>query len=74
MKNCKMPCGCSITKKESGFRTVILRNPKNGKKVTEIKIPKMVSVRQGPQLLPGSRIIKPETYMKYVQKPRRLMI
>lgn len=70
-----MPCGCSVTKKESGFRTVILRNPKTGKKVTEIKVPKMVTVRKGPQLLPGmSRIIKPETYMRYVQQPRRLKI
>ena len=66
-----MPCGCSITKKEAGVRTVILRNPKTGQKVAEIKVPKVANVRNGPQLLPGSRIIKPETLMKYVNQPRR---
>ncbi len=69
-----MPCGCSVTKKEAGFRTVILKNPKTGKKITEIKVPKVVRTSNGPQLLPGSRIIKPETYMREVQMPRRLKI
>ena len=70
-----MPCGCSIAKKRSGSRTLILRNPKTGKKVTEFEVPVMVPIRTKPKLLPGmSKIIKPETYLKYVQQPRRLKI
>jgi len=71
-----MPCPCNVSnsKKEPGIRTVIIRNPKNGQKVAEIKIPIVKTVRNGPQLLPGSRIIKEETLRRYVTQPRRLKI
>lgn len=70
-----MPCGCSIkSKKETSIKKVILRNPKTGKKISEINVPISKYVNSGPQLLPGLRIIKEETYHKYVSKPRRLAV
>jgi len=64
-----MPCACDLTK--TGYKKVVLRNPKTGKIVTEIKVPVQVSQRKGPQLLPGLRNIKHETMMRYVYAPRR---
>lgn len=70
-----MPCGCNIKQQQAGTKKLILRNPKTGKVVATTTVPKMVPVRSGPQLLPGhSRIIKPETMMKYVMRPRKFMI
>lgn len=70
-----MPCGCDINKREVGTKVLILRNPKTGKIIAKTTVPKVVNVKKGPQLLPGyRRIIKPETIMNQVNRPRRLMI
>ena len=71
-----MPCSCALTTtKPVGTKKVIIKNPKTGKKITEISVPKMVRVSKGPVLLPGlTRIMKHETFNKYVLKNRRSSI
>ena len=67
-----MPCACSNTTVTKGTKKVILKNPRTGKKVAEISVPKVTRVAKGPVLLPGlTRIVKEETMRKYVLQSRR---
>lgn len=65
-----MPCGCKVP--SSGSRTIVLNNPRTGKKIAEITIPQ-TKIRKT-ALLPGlTRIVKDET-MRRLKIPRRIKI
>tara|TARA_A100001015_G_C14845502_1_gene654276 strand:- start:368 stop:580 length:213 start_codon:yes stop_codon:yes gene_type:complete len=64
-----MPCGCKVERTTE--KRIILRNPKNGKKITEFLVKNIVVTSKNLRrnFLPGFRRISCET-SKNVWKPR----